>query len=170
MRQALAELRMPSGMPVRKVRLLKKDLTIQPIRKDSPFEAFVKPGRIHHACLFEWEEGGKRKRDAEYVTMLEAARRLRDHEPVVRRAHSTVPQAKFLMSLSTGDSVLARVGGCDVLMVVSTLVSTQKRIHLVQATDGRRASDKVDRGMKPNTFDARKVTVDPLGRIRWAND
>lgn len=165
----LADLTMPSGVPIRKVRIRIQDQTIQPIRTGTTNQTHVKPGSIHHACLFEWEEGGRKKRDAEYVTMLEAARRVRDGEELVRRRHSQFPQARFLMSLSTGDMVMARLDGREVLCVVSTLVSTQKRIHLVDATDARRSADKTDRGLKPNTFTGRKVTIDPLGRCRNAD-
>jgi hypothetical protein len=38
-------------------------------------------------------------------------------------------------------------------------------------TAGGKSSDK--RGVvskMPGTFEGRKVTVDPIGRIRWAND
>lgn len=176
-KQLLASLMMPSGVPIKRVRLLKTDQTIRPIRLRQAQQAgdptqitYVKPGRIHHACIFEWEENGKLKRDAEYVTMLEAAQRLQNRQPLVRRQHSQRPDARFIMSLSPGDMVLAELDGREILMVVSTLVSTQKRIHVVPACDARRSSERADRGLTPNSLKARKVTVDPLGRIRWAND
>lgn len=173
-KQAMADLKMPSGVPIKKVRVKKSETTIQPIRKGTPDEAFVKPGSNHHVCLFEWEKDGKIVRDAEYVSLLEAARRLKDHETVVRRQHSTNPNARFLMSLCPGDSVLIEQNGQDRLMIVSTLVSTQKRIHLVDAYDARRSSEKPDIGLAPNSLiikhNARKVTVDLLGRLRWARD
>ncbi len=49
-------LTMPSGVQIKRVRLIKCDQTIQPIRDGS---AYVKPGSMHHLCLFEWEENGK---------------------------------------------------------------------------------------------------------------
>jgi hypothetical protein len=36
--------------------------------------------------------------------------------------------------------------------------------------DARKRSDRKKISFKPSTLDARKVTVDPLGRIRWARD
>ena len=112
--------------------------------------------------------------------MLEAAQRVKNREPIIRRYPNArkspdIPaDARFVMSLSGGEMVLITVGDCERLMVVSSLVSTQKRIHLVSASDARRSSQKKDIGVTPNSliakYAARKVTVDPLGRIRWAND
>jgi hypothetical protein len=164
---------MTSGVPVKRVRVCKRDSTIRPIRVGSATQAFVRPGSNHHACIFEWTEGGKTRREAVYVTRIEAARRVRGREPIVRRIHPTRAEAKFVMSVCPGDMLLMANGdGADELMVVSTLVAgeEQKRIHVVRAADARRGSEKADRGLTANTFKARKVTVDPLGRIRWAND
>jgi len=178
-KQALSDLAMPSGVPIKKVRLEIPELTIQPIRQtkaddreDSTCVAYVRPGDNHHVCLFEWEENGKVKRDGEYTTRLEANRRIRNREPLVRRTHSSNPDARFLMSLCLGDLVLVEFDGESRLMVVSKLVSTQKRVHLVDARDARKSSEKEDVGLSPNSliekYRARKVTVDPIGRIRWA--
>ena len=99
---------------------------------------------------------------------------IRDRESLVRRYYAQHRDARFLMSLCPGDVVLVEENGEERLMVVSTLVSTQKRIHLVDACDARRSSEKKDIGLTPNSligkYKARKVTVDPLGRVRWAND
>lgn len=183
LKEALADVRMPSGVPIKKVRLRVPNETVTPIREEKAEDlesptviAHVCPGDNHHACIFEWEEKGKPKRDAEYVSRLEASRRIRRdvRESLVRRQHSKRPEARFLMSLSPGDSVLAEIDGTERLMIVSTLVSTQKRIHLVDSRDARRSGAKKDLGTTPNSliakYKARKVTVDLLGRIRWAND
>jgi CRISPR-associated endonuclease Csn1 len=158
---------MPSGVPIRRVRVLKSDLTVRPIRQGS---ACVKPGAIHHVCIFEHSSNGRVTRDGVFVTMLEAARRTREKEPLVQPCHPSDPAAKFLMTLATGDTLLAELNGKERLVLVSTLVSTQQRIHLVSANDARRSGDKSDVGKTPNSLKARKVTVDPLGRVRWSND
>ncbi len=188
---------------IRKVRLLKRDQTIQPIRAGA---AHVKPGSTHHLCIFEWEENGRTQRDAVFVTMLEATHRLREqyrriqevkkelekqsldeaeynrqldlarrrivnHElPLIQRTHPTRPDAKFVMSLSRGEMVQGTFNGQERLVVVRTSVSTENRIVFVIHTDARR--DKTIKKFSPtvNTLNARKVTVDPLGRIRPAND
>jgi len=170
--KALAGLTMPSGVPVNKVRILKVDSTIRAIRAGRPDQAFVRPGSNHHACVFEWEVKGERRREAVYVTRVEAARRLRDHEPVVRRAHPTRSDARFVMSLCPGDTVLLEEDGGRQLLVVTTLVAgeEQKRIHAIPATDARRSADRPNPSIGGKLLNLRKVTVDPLGRIRWAND
>jgi len=167
-------LQMSSGVEVKKVRVRKLDQTIQPIRKGQSTEAWVKPGENHHAVLFKYQSGNRVACDAVYVNRLDATRRLGAKEPVIVRTHPDKKDAEFVMSLSPGELVLIKEDGRERLMAVSTLVSTQKRIHLVDARDARRSSDKKDKGLTPNSlitkYHARKVTVDPLGRIRWAND
>lgn len=161
-------LRMASGVPIKRVRLVKRDQTIRPIRGGT---AWVKPGSVHHACIFEvTDPSGKRRRYAIYVTMLDALMRIRRCEPVVQRSDPDCPDARFIMSLCSGDMLLAKLDGRERLVVVSTLVSTQGRIHVVDATDSRPGAQKKDVGKTPNSLIARKVTVTPLGEIRWAND
>lgn len=153
---------------IRKVRLIKKDQTIRAIRGGT---TYVKPGSIHHVCVFELPRlGAKSKRDAIYVSMLEASRRVQAGELVVRREHPEQPEAKFIMSICPGDMLLAEFQGEQRPVVVTTLISTQKRIHIVDANDARPAAKKTNEGKTPNSLCGRKITVDPLGRIRWAND
>ncbi len=163
-----APLTMASGVQIKKVRLIKPEKSIRAIRGGA---AHVKPGSIHHACIFEiTDASGKKRRDAVYVTMLDAIRRAQSGQPIVQRIHPDFPAAKFIMSLCSGDMLLAEFDGKERLVVVSTLVSTQKRIHIVDANDARRSSDKKDAGKTPSSLVGRKVTVTPLGEIRWAND
>ncbi|HVT26845.1 MAG TPA: type II CRISPR RNA-guided endonuclease Cas9 [Lacipirellulaceae bacterium] len=177
----LASAQMESGVPIKKVRILIKNDTVTRIRdnkakraNDPTQIAYVEPDELHHACLFQWNEKGKTKSDAVYVSRLEAANRRLNNEPIIRRTHPDHRDAKFIFSVCTGDLVLATMNGAPKLMKISTLVSTQKRIHLVDANDARRSSEQPDIGLTPTTFlekyAVRKVLVDPLGRIRWAND
>jgi len=156
------------AVPIKKVRLIRRDQTIQPIRNGT---ACVKPGRIHHACIFEvTDDRGRTRREAVYVTLLEAMRRKRAGAPIVSRTHPDRPEATFIMSLSPGDLLWAEFKGVERLVRVTTLVSTQERIHIVDARDARPSKTRVDEGRKPNTLKGRKVTVDPIGRLRWASD
>jgi CRISPR-associated endonuclease Csn1 len=158
-------LAMPSGVAIRKVRVLKEDKTILPLRDGT---ASVKPGSIHHVCLFEWEENGKRVRDAVFVSMLEAMKRLKRHEPLIQRHHPSQPDARFLMSLSRGEMVLGRFKNQQRLVVYVTSASTTQQFYFASHTDARRDYEKFS--VKPSTFDGRKVSVDLLGRLRWASD
>ncbi len=174
-REALAGLEMPSGVPIRKVRVVRSDLTIRPIRADKAGQAWVKPGSNHHLCIFEWTDKGEAKREAVFVSMLEAARRAKAKRPIIERTppqgHPTIPaDAKFVMSLSAGEMVLAERKGQTKLLVFKTASSTQGQIWFVENTDARPSTKQARFALMANTLRGRKVTVDPLGRIRWASD
>jgi CRISPR-associated endonuclease Csn1 len=202
MQEAMKDLRMPSGVPIRKVRIVKNELTIRPLREGTAGETWVKPGSTHHLCIFEWTERDKkgkekRVRDAIFVSMLEAKQRIKEQlkerdrlmkagepkeaaahkaaksHPIIRRTHPEREDAKFVMSLSGGELVLAKVKGRDepVLLTFKTAASTRDQIYFAAATDARRASNQKQTFFTTMSLsDARKVTVDPLGRVRWAND
>lgn len=173
---ALSNLRMPSGVPIKKVRLVKAEKTIAPLRENGhPDQAYVKPGSLHHLCIFEWEEKGKTKRDAVFVTMLEAKKRLKAKGAVIQREapvdHERVPpSARFVMSLSSREMVLADWKGDQKLLTFKTAASTQGQIYFAEHTDARRSSDQTKFVATANSLVAKKITVDPLGRTRWAND
>jgi CRISPR-associated endonuclease Csn1 len=171
MQEALIGVNMPSGVPVKKVRILKNEKTVRKLRPDNlEDQTFVKPGSTHHFCLFEWEEKGKIKRDAVFVTMLEAAQRLKDRETVIRRHHPDNPNARFVMSLASRELVLATIKGKERLLTLKTSSSTSGLMRFAEHTDSRKTNDFRKYHFSPSTFSGRKVTVDPLGRIRWAND
>ena len=174
-------LRMPTkngqpGPEIRKVRTVRKEQTIQPIREGRPDEAWVKPGSTHHLCIFEWkDERGRIKREAVFVTMLEATNRIKNKQPLIDRNppknHEAIPpDASFVMSLSRGEIVLANWKGEQKLLTLKTASSTQGQIWFAEHTDARKSSEYKQRVANANTLDARKVTIDPLGRVRWAND
>ncbi len=207
MKEVLSKLTMPSGVPIKKVRIIKPEQTIRPVREGQPGEAYVKPGSTHHLCIFEWEEKGKTKRDAVFVTMLEATERLKKQQqelaiirkelvkngltgkklkselarraskiakafPLIQRIHLERPEARFVMSLSIGEMVLANVNGTERLLKLRTSISTRKNVVFQFSEDSRRDYREVNanRNTLFEKYSARKVTVDPLGRIRWAND
>jgi CRISPR-associated endonuclease Csn1 len=64
------------GPPIRKVRVIKKEQSIRPIRSGDQ-TVYVKPGSTHHLSFFEYQENGKTKYDAVWTTMLDAADRLK---------------------------------------------------------------------------------------------
>ena len=164
------------GIPIRKVRVLRKEKTIQPIRRGTAEQAYVKPGATHHLCLFEWQDTkGKTKRDAVFVTQLEAINRVKNGEQLIQRHppanHPTIPSdAKFVMSLSRGEMVLAETGDGERLLTFRTAAATSRQMWFSEHTDARKSTAYRKLSFMPSTFSARKVTVDPLGRIRWAND
>lgn len=81
------------------------------------------------------------------------------------------PDAEFVMSLSRGELVSAKLrDGSEALLVFKTSASTQGQLYFARHTDARKSGEQEKIVFNANTLDARKVTVDPLGRIRWAND
>lgn len=154
---------------IQRVRVLRSDLTIQPIRGGS---AFVKPGNTHHICLFELPGSTpqKPKREMIAVSMLQAIARVRRKEPLVQRQHPTNSEAKFLLSLSYGEMVEANIRGTQGYFVFRTAASTQGQIYFTLHTDARPSSEMKKLAVKANTFHGSKVAVDPLGRVRRATD
>lgn len=155
---------------IKYVRVLRRDLTIQPIRGGT---ACVKPGSTHHICLFDLPGSTpeKPKRDMIAVTMLEAIQRQKRGEPLIQREHPTIPEAKFLFSLSSGESIWGRFqGGEEGLFIFRNAASTIKQMRFAAHTDARPSAEAKEFSAKPNTIDAVKVTIDLLGRIRNAND
>ena len=154
---------------IQKVRVLRSDLTIQPIRGGS---AFVKPGNTHHICLFELPGSTPEKPNREMiaVSMLQAIARVRRKEPVIQRQHPTNSAAKFLLSLSYGEMVEADIRGTQGYFVFRTAASTQGQIYFTLHTDARPSAEMKKLAVKANTFHGSKVAVDPLGRAKWASD
>ena len=155
--------------PIRKVRLLKLDQTIQPIRNGT---AYVKPGSTHHICIFELPGSTpeRPKRTMVAVTMLEAARRAKVGEPIIQRVDPDNPHAKFLFSLSWGEMVEGAIRSRDDLYCFRTAASTQGQIYFVSHLDARPSSSATKFATKASTMPARKVHVDCLGTRRRASD
>ena len=101
-------------------------------------------------------------------------RRIAEEVPLITRLHPDRPDAHFLFSLSRGEMVLAKIHGQDELLVYNTSASTQGQIYFYHHADARPGKDRYKFAFNANTLfakaQARKVTVDYLGRIRWAND
>ena len=198
---------------IKKVRIIKRDRTIQPIRKNS---TFVKPGSTHHLAIFEWQANGKTKRDAVFVTQLEAInclkrqqralseliqqweadgltyqetnRRMRKamseiarRDPIIQRDASQLAgdgnyripaHAKFKMSLSKDELLLLEIDKQDKLYVFDTAASTTHQMTFYSHTAAKHEGKQYGKLTKyPGSLFAlnpRKVTVDPLGRIRFA--
>lgn len=161
--------RLPSGVPIKRVRLLKRDESIRSIRAGT---AYVKPGRTHHVCIFEVSRSGANaERDAVFVTLLEAYARLRSRQAVISRRHPDLHDARFLMSLSPGEIVLLRHGDRLEAYRFETGASTTKQMWFRHISFAGRSSDKRGRVSKnPNTLDAEKITIDPIGRVRRSRD
>jgi CRISPR-associated endonuclease Csn1 len=153
---------------IRKVRVLRREGTICRLGNT---RRFVKPGSTHHLCLFEFVNAkGKKMREAVFVDMIEASRRARAKEPLIQRVHPKRPDARFLFSLSRGEMVQGVFKGQQRLVVFNTAASTQGQIYFLDHTDARQSAKVQKFAVKANTLNGRKVSIDYLGRLRWAND
>jgi CRISPR-associated endonuclease Csn1 len=173
-KEALVGLKMPSGVPIRKVRILKKEQTVVAIRKTKS-ETFVKTGSNHHLAIFEWTVKGKKKRDAVFVPMIDAINKVIKGKEVIDRNppkdHPRIPpDAKLLMSLSMREAILTEVSSRQTLLIFRTAASTTKQMIFTEHTDARKSSSMREVSFNPSKIQGRKVTVDYLGRIRNAND
>jgi len=151
-------------IPIKTVRLTKPDKTIQPIRGGT---ALVKPGSTHHLCIFQLPNG---KREAVFVTMLEAARRAANGLPIIQRTHPQCPDATFVMSLSKGELVLANWKGQERILQMQTSVQTEKKVEFTDPSDARPSTQKAKYRCQASAIEGKKITIGPLGEVRWAND
>ncbi|MFO8006960.1 MAG: type II CRISPR RNA-guided endonuclease Cas9 [Candidatus Brocadiia bacterium] len=168
-------------IPIHKVRIETRETAV-PIGSGDNVR-WVKPGGNHHVEIVSiTTDDGTERWEGRMVNMMEAVRRKRDGEPVVRR---DATGQKFVFSLAPGDMILVddpfKCDEGDVLCVVRA-TSEEKggrlRIHFVRATDARASSDveKTGEWMKRpepeglRKLKCQKVVVTPLGEIRDAND
>jgi ribosomal protein S8E len=174
-KETLANLKMPSGVPIKKVRVVKPELTVRPIREETANVAHVKPGATHHLSIFEFEENGTAKREAVFVTLLEAVdrlkrlKRLKRREPMIQRVHPERADARFVMSLSRGEAVLVDWEGQEKLLVFRTAASTTGQLHFAEHSDARKSDEWRDYRATANTLivqrKARKVVVASSRRV-----
>jgi len=162
---------MPSGVPIKRVRMLKEGKTFRHVSERRSTH-FVKPGNNHH--IWYREQDGKW--NAQVVTMWDAARRGRSGEPVVDQRPET-GDGRFVMSLALGElfEIDGDEDGQRLLCVVRKLDQRSKLLYYKPHTDARLAGEinKDNLYLSPKRMqdlNARKVTVDPIGRIRRAGD
>lgn len=165
------------SVPVRKVRLVRK-LEVTPISSGAR-ERFVESADNHHVAIFARldTDGREVAWEGMVVSRLEAADRRRSGTPVVCRDYPEAgPEWVFKFSLMGGDTVALTRGGRERVYRVRVIASNQQ-LFLLPIEDGRLVKEVTgtEAHWRPrvNTIRAlgvRKVTVDPLGRLRPASD
>jgi CRISPR-associated endonuclease Csn1 len=149
------------GPEIRKVRLLSK----QQLKLMAPASTgYADLGSNHHIAIYRLADG---KADFEVVSLFEAARRLARREPVVRRDGGD--GATFVMSLAPGDAVEFPSGERKGIWVV-TGVWGDGRAVLEQHLDAAGTTTTRPNANSLIRDRVRKIAVDPIGRIREAND
>ena len=149
------------GPEIRKVRIHKKQQINLMARVST---GFVDLGSNHHMAIYQLPDGTV---ESDVVSLLEASGRKARREPVVSRERGD--GAQFLMSLSPGDSLQISRDGVTELMIVESIWSSGQ-VVLVDHDDATGATRfrPIARNIISNG--ASKVSVDPIGRIRPAND
>lgn len=169
--------KMASGVPIHGVRIAKSERT-QAVGRDGR-ERQVITGSNHHLEVIETKDPKDRVRwEGRLVTMLEAMRRVQSGEPVVQREHGE--GKRFLFSLCPGDPIEVRETGVDRLFVVRTVYADCDNggtVEFKEIEDAREVKEikASGRNRKKNLeplrkLNCRKVSVSPLGVVRYAHD
>jgi CRISPR-associated endonuclease Csn1 len=150
----------PGGAPIRKVRIhVKQQLKLMAPLKNG----YADLGNNHHMAIFQKPDGSI---ETEIVSLFEAANRLRKREPVVTRRRNG---ATFVMSLAQGDMLQFPDGKLKGLWVVQGIWAAGP-IVLWRAEDATGSSVFRPTAGSILKSGGRKVSVDPIGRIRPARD
>ena len=149
------------GPEIRKVRLRVKQ-QIELMTKAST--GYADLGNNHHIAIYRLADGTV---DYDVVSLLEASRRKARHEPVVRRERGH--GAQFVMSLSPGDSLQLTRNGETRLKIVESVWSAGP-VVMVDHDDAEGVTVFRPGAKTIVSSGGRKVSVDPIGRIRAAND
>ncbi len=166
---------MPSGVPIRKVRMLENKTTLVPASERRAFQ-WVQPGNNHHIVYREQQTKKGIVWNADVITMWEATIRGRTEKlPLVDQTPET-EDGRFVMSLAIGE--LFEIDGEDgkrLLCVVRKMAQGNSYLYYKLHIDARTAGELKPENLylSPKAMQqrkARKVTVDPVGRIRWAGD
>jgi len=129
-----------------------------------PLTGYADLGSNHHIAIYRLPAG---EIDYEVVSLFEASRRLTRREPVVRRSRDD--GAVFVMSLSPGDAVEFPTGTMKGVWIV-TGVWASGPIVLETAIDADHSTTTRPNPGSLQRVGAKKISVDPIGRIRKAND
>ncbi|MCL5037613.1 MAG: type II CRISPR RNA-guided endonuclease Cas9 [Chloroflexi bacterium] len=137
----------------------------------------VLTGSNHHVEIFEYtDKNGNVKWDGKMVSTIEAFNRLRSKKPVIKRVLGKGNH--FLFSLAIGESVLMKdQDGQIQLFAVQKLSLNNKgiiQITFIPHNDARPKNFyRPGLTITPDILrkaEIKKVTVSPIGEIRWAND
>lgn len=153
----------PDGPPIRKVRLVRKRQLKGLIYAHN---GLMDPEAKHHLAIYREPDGGVQY---EIVSLLEAARRVSKRLPLVTKTSEA--GGRLIMTLSKGDMLKLDYPG-SVYWVVREIKATG-RVTLVPHFEAR--ATKKGMSYEPTApgllaFNPTKVSVDPIGRVRPAND
>jgi len=157
---------------IRKVRVWQISTNMIQLRPN----IWVEPGSNHHVEILEVKDKkGNTKKDGMLVTTFEAYKRKLSGQPIVQKYERD--NKKFIMSLSQNEMILLNLdNGSEILHRTQKMSQSKGNISMIfrPHTYGGKLSDydrpPIIQRRSPTTLVGRKVVVDPLGRVRWAND
>ncbi len=168
---ALLEFSEESG--VRRVRVLKTERSVRTVHHGGGFNKAYSPGGNHRVEIFA--RPGEAWR-GEGVTVFDANQP--DYSPVWRREDS---HAELVMQVHNGDLIEADFGEGRTIYRVYRLEPSAKRIRLATHSESGSINDRHNDPEDPlrwvfasysklQNAKARRVTVDPIGRVRPARE
>ncbi len=150
------------GPEIRKVRLLVKQ---QKNLMTKAATGYADKGNNHHIAIYRLPDG---RADYDVVSLFEASERLARREPVVKRDRGDGSQ--FVMSLSQGDAVTFTEIDPKEIWIVKELKANGQvffRLHKDGDPKSKLPSHKASTFLEKG---AKKRSIDPIGRVRPAND
>ena len=154
-----------NGPVIQKVRLISKQQTALMARVSTGYSDL---GANHHVAIYRLPNA---KIDFDVISLFEASRRLARREPIVRRNRDD--GARFIMSLSAGDTIRfsKEKGQMPTLWRIQKIAS-KGQISVLSIIDASPREPSLFEPMVGGIMsrNAVKVSVDPIGRIRSAND
>jgi len=146
------------GVRIQKVRIIKKRL---PDLMKKASTGFSEMNLVHHVAIWRNDDGSI---GWDIVKLAVAAERKTRREPIVQRNGLT--NAKFLMSLSKGEALRIE---SDIYIVES--IWSDGRVVLVDHRDAKENPDRTRKRVHVLISDgAEKISIDPIGIVRPAND
>jgi len=164
----LGKITLPSGIPIKKARLLIANKTAIPLRMHQPKELLI-PGNTHHVAIFSL---GEAKYHFAPVTLLEATRRKQAKLPIIEKhPPKEHPEAEFVMSLSAGETLLAKRDNVVQLFRFANVKATTLEIRMLTHNDARDSKGRKLFTASPGSFaknfpEAQKVEILPNGEKR----
>lgn len=177
---------MPSGVPIKRVRMVETSGTMRCVSKRRRAFQFVEPGSNHHMVIYEFldkhgnpilNSDGEAKRDGFVVPMIDVAARIirlrKEKKPVSLIDKELGIGKQFIMSLSINEMFLLKMpDGSQSLHRIQKL--SEGSIILRPHTYAGKVSDydkpPLIQRRTPNTLRGEKVSVDRLGRVRRTRD
>ena len=149
------------GPEIRKVRVLSKQQMALMAKTATGYADATASN--HHIVIWRKPDG---KADYQVVSLLEAAQRLARRSPIVQRVRDGM---EFVMSLAPGETIQFPTGDRKGYWVVNG-VWANGQIVLENLMDAANATTFRPTAGSILTSGARKVAVDPIGRVRPAGD